>query len=86
MNREEEILDAALCYANNLEDVPIKDDFSKLLATSLGQAYIKGAKWADSHPSFEVIEKIINLTFEGWDGIEDFHNLAQSIKEKIENG
>lgn len=86
VNREKEILDAALDYANNLDDVPIKDDFSKLLATSLGQAYIKGAEWADSHPSLEIIEKIINLAFDGWDSIEDFHNLAQSIKEEIENG
>lgn len=83
MNREEEILDAALDYANNLDDVQIKDDFSKLLATSLGQAYIKGAEWADSHPSLEVIEKVIKLTFDSLGSTEDLNDLAQLIKEKL---
>lgn len=82
MNREEEILDAALDYANNLDDVQIKDDFSKLLATSLGQAYIKGAEWADSHPSLEVVEKIVELAY-SWDSISSFEKLAEQIKEEL---
>lgn len=82
MNREEEILDAALDYANNLDDVQIKDDFSKLLATSLGQAYIKGAEWADSHPSLELVEKIVELAY-SWDSISSFEKLAEQIKEEL---
>jgi hypothetical protein len=49
MTREEQITKAALDYANNLPDVPITDDFSKYLAIALGQAFIKGAEWADKH-------------------------------------
>lgn len=42
------------------------------------------AKWADKHPSVKLVERIINLAFDGWDSIEDFSTLAQSIKEEIE--
>ena len=50
MTREEQITNAALDYANHLPDVPIKDMFSKYLAIALGQAFIKGAEWADNNP------------------------------------
>lgn len=53
MTREEQITKAALDYANNLPDVPIKDHFSKMLAIALGQAFIKGAEWADCTPKPE---------------------------------
>ena len=53
MTREDEIVKAALDYANNLEDVPIKDQFSKLVAIAMGQSFMKGAEWADAHPKKE---------------------------------
>ena len=59
MNREEQITKAALDYANNLEDVPIKDQFSKMLAIALGQAFMKGAEWADKNPNGTVKEACI---------------------------
>lgn len=42
-----------------------------------------GAKWSDTHPSKEIIEKIINMAFDGWDSISSFSDLAQTIKEEI---
>lgn len=47
--RSKEIMQAALDYANNLEDVKPTDEFSRNLCISLGQAFIKGAEFADSH-------------------------------------
>jgi len=47
MTRKEEIKQAGLYYANNLDDIKPNDEFSKNLCIALGQAYIKGAEWAD---------------------------------------
>ena len=47
MTRKEEIKQAGLYYANNLDDIKPNDEFSKNLCIALGQAYIKGAIWAD---------------------------------------
>lgn len=44
-----------------------------------------GAKWSDTHPSKELIEKIINMAFDGWDSISSFSDLAQGIKGEIWN-
>lgn len=47
--RSKEIMQAALDYANNLDDIKPTDEFSKNLCIALGQAFIKGAEWADNH-------------------------------------
>lgn len=47
MKRKEEIKQAGLYYANNLDDIKPNDEFTKNLCIALGQAYIKGAEWAD---------------------------------------
>ena len=80
MNREEEIQKAEFEFEFGY---PLGVKHDSVVVT---ESFTAGVKWADSHPSLEVIEKIINLAIDNWDGIEDFHNLAQSIKEKIENG
>ena len=79
MNREEEIQKA---IDSEFKGSCFEDEWDEIMQTG---KYKKGIQWADSHPSLEVVEKIINLAFDGWDGIEDFHDLAQSIKEEIEN-
>jgi hypothetical protein len=83
MNKErnEEIENARFNY---VEYEAICDDVCEECAAANG--FRKGANWADSHPSLELVERIINMAFDGWDGIGSFHDLAQSIKEKIENG
>jgi len=47
MKREEEILQAALNYANNQSDIPIMNEFTRNLCIALGQAFMTGARWAD---------------------------------------
>lgn len=47
MKREEEILQAALNYANNQSDIPIMNEFTRNLCIALGQAFMAGARWAD---------------------------------------
>ena len=56
--RSKEIMQAALDYANNLDDIKPTDEFRRNLCISLGQAFIKGAEWADSHQA----EKDLELT------------------------
>jgi hypothetical protein len=58
--RSKEIIQAALDYANNLDDVKPTDDFSRNLCIVLGQAFMKGAEWADEHQA----EKDLELTWE----------------------
>lgn len=64
MTRKDEILKAALDYANHQKDIPIKDEFTKLLCTALGQAFRDGAMWADEtrqnevKPLFKVGDKV----------------------------
>jgi hypothetical protein len=79
MNREEEIQKAEDEFEFGYP-LGVKHD-----SVVVKESFTAGAMWADSHPSLELVEKIINLSFNGWDGIKDFHNLAQSIKEEIEN-
>lgn len=78
MNREEEI-QKAIDY--EFRRSYFEDEWDEIMQTG---KYKKGIQWADSHPSLEVIKKIINLVFDSLDGIEDCHDLAQSIKEEIE--
>lgn len=64
MTRKDEILKAALDYANHQKDIPIKDKYTKLLCTALGQAFRDGALWADEtrekeiKPIFKVGDKV----------------------------
>jgi len=78
--REEEIDSAAKEYTSG--DIIFDDPCEELCALN---GFKSGSSWADKHPSKELIEKIINLAFDEWDSIEDFSDLAQSIKEEIEN-
>ena len=41
----------------------------------------KGVEWADSHPSLDLIKKIIDLAYSS--DISPFDELAREIKEKI---
>ena len=43
---EEDIIKAAVNYANNLEDVKPTNDFNRNLCIALGQSFRDGAKWA----------------------------------------
>ena len=58
--RSKEIMQVALDYANNLDDVKPTNDFSRNLCIALGQAFMKGAEWADEHQA----EKDNELTWE----------------------
>lgn len=42
----------------------------------------KGVEWADSHPSLDLIKKIIDLAY-SWDSLSPFDELAKEIKEEI---
>jgi len=79
MNREEEKEEAAKNYIKN----KIWDDSIEECAGCNG--FRKGVDWADSHPSLELVEKIISRTFEGWDFLSPVNELAKLIKEEIEN-
>ena len=39
-------------------------------------------QWADSHPSLELVEKIVELAY-SWDSISSFEKLAEQIKEEL---
>ena len=67
--RSKEIMQAALDYANNLDDVKPTDEFSRNLCISLGQAFMKGAEWADEHQA----EKDNELT---WEDIREICDIA----------
>ena len=58
--RSKEIMQAALDYANNLDDIKPTDEFRRNLCAALGQAFMDGAKWADEHQA----EKDNELTLE----------------------
>ena len=70
--RSKEIMQAALDYANNLDDVKPTDDFSRNLCIALGQAFMKGAEWADEHQA----EKDLELT---WEDIRDILDLYDEV-------
>ena len=72
-DRRKEILQAALDYANNLDDVKPTDCFSRNLCIALGQAFIKGAEWADSHQA----EKDLEL---GWKDIPEIFRISEQLK------
>lgn len=72
--RSKEIMQAALDYANNLDDVKPTDDFSRKLCIALGQAFIKGAEWADEHQA----EKDLEL---GWEDIPKILSICENLKE-----
>jgi hypothetical protein len=83
MTRKEERERAGLYYANNLDDVKPTDEFSRNLCIALGQAYIKGAKWADEHPQKGLID--INKACEYFKNLgysEDFINDFIKAMEK----
>ena len=71
--RSKEIIQAALDYANNLDDIKPTDEFSRNLCIALGQAFMKGAEWADSHQA----EKDLGLTIED---IEKIHTFLYAVK------
>lgn len=72
--RSKEIIQAALDYANNLDDVKPTDEFRRNLCIALGQAFMKGAEWADSHQAEkDLIDKAI-----GWIGeIYNHHHIMR---------
>lgn len=68
MTRKEEIKQAGLYYANNLDDIKPNDEFSKNLCIALGQAYIKGAEWADRTMLDKVCEWLKSYRQDTYDG------------------
>ena len=67
--RSKEIMQAALDYANNLDGIKPTDEFRRNLCISLGQAFMKGAEWADEHQA----EKDLELT---WEDIREICDIA----------
>lgn len=74
--RSKEIMYAALDYANNLDDIKPTDEFSRNLCIALGQAFIKGAEWADSHQA----EKDLELT---WEDMREIYCITLNLKEHL---
>jgi len=70
--RSKEIMQAALDYANNLDDIKPTGEFRRNLCILLGQAFIKGAEWADEHQA----EKDLELT---WKDIADILDATDVI-------
>lgn len=77
--RKLEIEEAAKEY---LED-KIYDDVCEECAARNG--FKSGVKWSDSHPSLDLINKVVELAY-SWDSVSPFEDLAISIKDKIQNG
>ena len=73
--RNKERAQAALDYANNLEDVKPIDVFSRNLCIALGQAFMKGAEWADNHQA----EKDYELT---WEDIPKILHICEQLKTR----
>ena len=88
MSREKEITKAALDYANNLDKVKPVDDFS----IALGQAFIKGAEWADNHQTekdhqqtkepLKMLLEAIDYSFAQTDGTYDL-TLTYPVIDKV---
>ena len=57
------------------------DDVIEEVAAHNG--FRKGVEWADSHPSRELVEKILNMAYD-WDSIE-WSGFVDSVKEKLWN-
>lgn len=77
--RGKEIMHAALNYANNLDDVKPIDDFSRNLCIALGQAFIKGAEWADEHQA----EKDLELS---WEDMFSIYRLVNEVLDDYADG
>ena len=75
--RSKEIMQAALDYANNLDDIKPTDEFTRNLCISLGQAFMKGAEWADEHQA----EKDLELT---WENIRELYIIFAEVDTEIE--
>ena len=75
--RSKEIIQAALDYANNLDDIKPTDEFRRNLCISLGQAFMKGAEWADSHQA----EKDLELT---WKDMRELYIIFAEVDTEIE--
>lgn len=75
--RNKEVEKARLNY---IENEAICDDICEECAASNG--FKKGVQWADSHPSLELVEKIVELAY-SWDSISSFEKLAEQIKEEL---
>ena len=91
--RSKEIMQAALDYANNLDDIKPTDELRRNLCISLGQAFMKGAEWADEHQAEKDLELcwkdigiIISIDQQvcGTMGISDYiHNHQQAMEEVL---
>lgn len=77
MNREEEKEKAAKEYINN----KMWDDEIEECAGCNG--FRNDVNWADSHPSRELIEKILSLAYD-WDSL-DWDGFVDAVKENIWN-
>lgn len=76
MTREEEIQKA---IDKEFHDKWFEDEGDYIMQTG---KYEKGIRWADSHPSLELVKKIAELAF-SWDSISSFEKLAEQIKEEL---
>jgi len=75
--RSKEIIQAALDYANNLDDIKPTDEFRRNLCISLGQSFMKGAEWADSHQA----EKDNELS---WEDMRELYIIFAEVDTEIE--
>lgn len=76
MNREEEIQKA---IDSEFKGKCFEDEWDEIMQTG---KYKKGIQRADSHPSLELVEKIVELAY-SWDSISSFEKLAEQIKEEL---
>jgi hypothetical protein len=76
MNREEEIQKA---IDSEFKGCCFEDEWDEIMQTG---KYKKGIQWADSHPSLELVKKIVELAY-SWDSISSFEKLAEQIKEEL---
>lgn len=77
MSRKEEIEKAII---ENI-DTKLFDDASEEVAAHNG--FRKGVRWADSHPSRELVEKILNLAYD-WDSI-NWDEFVDSVTSELWN-
>ena len=58
MTRKEQICEAGQQYLNSMDDFQSYHTYPR-------EAFIDGAKWADSHPNTEDIETVLAYTYKG---------------------